>query len=325
MNLLIVSVLIQFVQSSHYKEFSHSALSLVCICRSSDTSSFDIDHTLAHERVYELRSRDKASGLLSLRHTFSIVEKEYVGYLRRIREKTLGQANVGKLVEKVTKRNAWAYYTRAKSEKVTLRIRNMSHAPGVYVGGDFIQQEYLKNSNAAMETYFFTMYDYQPFIKLPSIDTKRSARTMKEYIAENLADVKEYINVKLTKFDYGTTYPDAVKCLSLLQNLNYVALLSSNFKLVKNVSELLKAAMAALENMDFSPIRSWSMERVSVCLMPHEPNGHRNVIPISVYENNESTVIRISSQDVRDPDDFQEVGSLLKSRNVVPTNYNSVR
>ena len=235
----------------------------------------------------------------------------YIKYLQRIREKVIGQANVGRLVERITNKGAWAYSKRPRSTEDYLRVKNASHLPGFHLDGDLIQQEYFKNSKAAMEAYFFTLHDYLDFIQLPS--TMRGPSTsVKDYIAHNLVAVKDSINNKLSKFDYGTTYPDAVMCISMLQALKYLSLITSNVKFFNRASQRLQAAMAALDNMDYSPVRFWSINNTEVYLMPHEPNGRPNIIPITVYKGQGKSVIRISSLDVKNPDDIQEVIALLR-------------
>ena len=203
MNLFIFPLLLPFalpssVSRSFYKDFSHSALSLVCICRTSDTLFCDEDH--AHELALQLRSR-KLANLPALRYTLSCVETVYIKYLRRIREKVLGKENVGSLVEKITDKNSWGYCTRDKSAEVFRLINIISVVPGVkHYESDLVGQEYTKNSETAMEAYVTTMYDY----KGPHV---RKQQALKTYIRKNLVIVKEYIEDKLAEFQLRDDVP----------------------------------------------------------------------------------------------------------------------
>lgn len=136
---------------------------------------------------------------------------------------------------------------------------------------------------------------------------------------------KDIISNRLTKFDYGATYPDAVMCLSLLQNLKYMALLTSNLKLVKRVSQLLEAAMNALKNMQIRAVRVWTIKKAYVFVMPHErKSANTMVIPITVQSIGLTKVVKISCLQLKDLDDAQEVISLLVGRGILPSNASKV-
>ena len=183
MHLLIVLVLrlliTSFAAASYYRDFSYSALHLVNACRSSDTLSHNED--LVHERALKLRSSGMDG---AARHVLMIVEKEYVGYLQRVREKTLGEENLRRVVESITNMNAWAYRTPSKSNEVIRRIRKMSIVPGENYDNDLIAQEYFKSSKTALESFFLTMYDYQMFTEIPTYESDYSIRTGQEALKE---------------------------------------------------------------------------------------------------------------------------------------------
>ena len=313
---LIIPVAFQLIQSSFvspskYKDYTYSILSLVGYCRIPD--AFLSDEVHVHELALKLRSRDNSGD--NLRHTLLVVEKMYARYLQRIRKTMMGQANVGRFVEDVTNKNAWAYCTHSTSIEVYHRVKDKSHVPGAKLESDIIKREYFKNAKAALKAYFLTMHDYRE-ITQPAFIDQDPFKDTNQYTSKNLSIVDDFITTKLAKFDYGTTYPNAVMCLSLLQNLKYIALLNSNLKLVEKVCEKQKAVITALKNMKIRPARFWSLDQTYVCLMPQERVGPIP-IPVTVNSDGLTTVVRMSYLDVRDPDNIHEIISLLERLDII--------
>ena len=252
MNWTLFPILLQLVQTSsfrpsYYKKISYSALTLVNASRCSDAPycSEDELHTLA----YEVRILVK-SVALCIRHTASIAIKEYVLYLQRLRAKTLGRTNTGRIVEELTRKNVIGYNLSPTPISVVIKAmrRIMEESSDEAFDKDLVRQEYLKSSNTALEACYGTLNDYEKFIRFPWLKVNVA-------IPECLKALKDFISTTLVQHDVDATYPDAVMCISVLQYLKYVALAESQLHFLKLITQQYDALLNVLKNMTFKPNR----------------------------------------------------------------------
>ena len=229
---------------SQCKTFSLFAISLATACRCPDVFYYDEDQL--HLLASKIRTISRRSSL-AIQHVSSAVEVEYVSYLQRLRAKTIGQENLGNVVQAMTQNRAFPYNTMPTPIKVIRMIKNTllqgtTHIPDMTFGGDLVLQEYHHSLRAALESYFLTFHGYREFIRFPYNKVNAS-------MLECLKAIQNFVFTTLNEFDSEATYPDAVMCLSYLQFIKYVALTKSEWVFAKNAVLQYEAVLTTLNNL----------------------------------------------------------------------------
>ena len=299
-------LLLQMVQTIahghfHYRNPSHSALALVKFCQCPNLEYFDEDRI--HELAFTVRTQGQRAGR-SFRHVLSAVNIEYARYLQRVRAANMGKENVEILVGNITKKNVWEYITPGPSD----RIRAMQYAQRFpcnvasfgNFGSDIVRLAYFNSAMTALETCFLVLFVYKGYETFPL-----NLSNFSDPIPFSLEVMKDFIATRINEFDYGATYPNAVTCLAFLQYLKFVALYNSELDHAMDAGLQYKKALAALKNMQFNPIVSYTYEdhKLRVCIMPQARTGPKP-IPMAInFFNEDSRMFQVSILDVQHPYD----------------------
>ena len=232
--------------SSYYEKIGFSVIILVNTSRCSYVSSSVEDEL--HELAHDLRNC-KESAVLGVQHAISIAMKEYITLLQRVRAKSLDRVNVEKVVEEVTRGKVSRYiYSGVSAEMVKEAAQQANEESFETVSKDAVNREYIRCSRTALEACIGTVFDYRKFMRFPwsKID---------DCVPASLKIIVDFITTTFVKHEYDATYPDAVMCLSALQNLKYLALCKSQMKFLKSITLQYVAVLDILKNLTFKTRR----------------------------------------------------------------------
>ena len=313
--LIFLTLLHSFLCSSQTAltdcSYCNSALVLVNTCRSQDTSYFDFEEDYLHSLAYALLVQHFTPSI-PMQYIMPVVEREYVEHLQRVRKELLGREGMGKVVERASKGNAWGYLPMASQVNVFKHapvkgILRFIKRPYEYYASDALQREYYLSAMSALRTFASAQQDYHGYSRFPSFGTKISVENC-------LEQMSKFIGRELVTFDYGATYPDAIMCFSILQYLQYMALLEYRMRLVMIVHQLYRVAANVLINICVKPVQSWTFNlpngNVSVCIMPQ---GRKGPKPIPECTSLGAwPVVKVGVKDIKNPSDSVEVYEQLK-------------
>lgn len=230
--------------SSHCRDFSSSALNLVLSCRCPNVLNYD--ENWLHELAKKVGFEGSNSELAEM-HILSVVEIKYVDYLQRLRAATIGEQNLGKVVQAIAQYRAIQYKKHPRTLQMISIIKDSMlkcnvNIPDVTYGGDLVLQEFYSSSKMALETYFFAFYEYNKFIRFPFTIMNLS-------MSNRLDAVQRFVASTFAKFDIRATYPDAIMCLTYLQYLKYMSLIEYELVYVQSAEAQYNAVLTTLKNM----------------------------------------------------------------------------
>ena len=305
--------LLKFGQSGGLTEYpSERMFCYTALVLALETRNFELihyDEATAHEIANSMRMQRKHLGM-GLQRLAWISEDRYVKYLGRMRAEVLRREIMENFVRNLT---AVPVYVREYVPNIT-EVDVLHYKPVAKLlrslsfsleHGDNVRLEYYRNALAALRIFSSVHYDYLGFARFPDISKPLSLKQLEHFIGKNFV-----------RFDFGSTYPDIVMCLSLLQYLKYVALLDANLDLVSDILQLHKKAVEAMAKMNIAPVNRFDFNApkglLTVYILPQVSKGPI-MVPICTLPYSKGTIVQISVLDVKYPMDRDYVLAQMKN------------
>lgn len=312
--IVFLLALLNLVQSgavSDYPDdrvFCYTALVLAKHCQYPERLCYEEGTVHKIEHLLRVQGKQLGPGFQLL---LSISEERYIKYLGRIRELIINRKSMGRLVQGIT-RNSVREYLPTFTEVDAFRYEPVA---GILRSIDFfsptrenVRLEYIKSAVAALNTYASVHHDYQAYSRFPDMSKPFYLGVLEDFVGKSFAD-----------FDFGATYPDIVMCLSILQFLEYRALIDNRLDHVDYVSKIYDRAMKAIGTMNIIPVSAFDYKRkkgqVTVAIMQQAKKGP-NPVPINIIPFENGSLVQISILDVEDPEDIDLVLDQVKHLDV---------